>query len=198
MEDIEHLRDHELRYFKLRDQKDLIEDQEQGLRNELRDLVSDERYIGPFLTMKWQKYRGPTDWKAVVDMLVGGDAEAMDRYAEEFRKPGGKMFVVTNTPQKRKRHGHIPEIENDRRLFENQLHFEAVNDQQRRLEELKDLVAEYLEHRAEVGGIDDQLQESITRYVQDLEETFLLLVEWWQQQQDSSWPAITRGEGENN
>ncbi|MDE2847267.1 MAG: hypothetical protein OXO51_11210 [Gemmatimonadota bacterium] len=163
MEHLERLRNLEHRLFELKDQLKPLQDQEEELRNELKDLIPEKGYKGPFLTMTWRNRY--TDWKAVVDMLVGGNAEAIDRYAEEFRRPG-KTLNVTYTPQKKDQRGNNPEIEDERNLIENQLHWEAINDQQRRFEAVEDVMADYMEHRSEYGGTEDRL-----------------LVEWWQQHQ---------------
>lgn len=163
MDDLEYLQNLELRLLKLMNQRDLINSQVEELRNELKDLISEEGYKGPHLNMKWQKYRGAADWKAVVGMMVGGDAEAMDRLAEEYRKPGGKMFVVTTT---RRRMIRTPVNSKEEKATQS---CRRDEDQKHRLEAVKDLVAEWYEHRNEVGGIEDQL-----------------LVEWWYQQQDSN------------
>ncbi len=152
MEDLERLRDLELRLFELKAQKSLIEGREKELRNELKDLIPHKGYKGPFLTMTWRNNQ--TDWRAVVDMLVDGNKEAIERYAEDYRRPG-KVFYITNTPQQRKGRGQIPEVENERLLIENQL--EAANDQQHRIEEHKDLVDDYIAKLDEGGGIEDQM-----------------------------------------
>ena len=162
MENIERLLDLEHRLFKLKDQLKSIQDQEKELRNELKDLVADKGYKGPFLKMTWRNRN--TDWKAVVDMLVGGDAEAMNQFAEEYRRPGKTLFV-TNTPRKKERGGNTPAVEDEHNLIDNQVNWEAVNAQQRRMEAVEEVVADYIEHRCEYGGIEDRL-----------------LVEWWQQQ----------------
>lgn len=163
MDDLKYLQNLELRLLKLMNQRDLINGQVEELRNELQDLVSDDGYMGPHLTMKWQKYRGRTDWKAVVGMMVGGDAEAMDKFAEEYRKTGGRKFVVTTTRRRVNRTTVTRKEENETQSFDRD------EDQEYRLEAVKDLVADWYEHRNEAGGIEDQL-----------------LVEWWSKQKDSN------------